>query len=66
MAEDNDLQEVKPLREPERDPECCGRRMRKLQHASPSTGQLLTVFSCERCGRQMRVPPAVRPGGGPA
>jgi rubrerythrin len=47
-------QEVKPLMEPERKPEHCGRRMRKFSTASPSTGALLTVWMCDVCGTQQR------------
>jgi hypothetical protein len=51
---DEPLQEVKPLREPARLPEHCGARMRKLASASPATGKLLTVWTCDRCGTQVR------------
>jgi hypothetical protein len=55
MDEPTTAQEVKPLREPQRLPEHCGRRMRKFSSASPSSGALLTVWTCEACGVQQRV-----------
>lgn len=49
----SEMQEVKSLREVPRVPEHCGEPMRKMQNASPSTGDMLTVYVC-KCGQQMR------------
>lgn len=55
------MQEVKSLREVPRDPVCCGKPMRKVQNASPSTGEMLTVYVCSAgCGKQT---PLVRSNG---
>jgi len=54
--QDENLQEVKLLREPQASPVHCGKPMRKLAGASPSTGKLLTVYSCDGCGTQQREP----------
>lgn len=53
-----ELQEVRPLREPVREPEHCGRRMRKLSGVAQSSGALLTVYTCDTCGAQQRPPAA--------
>lgn len=50
------LQEVKTLREPQAAPTCCGMPMRKLSNASPSTGKILIVYHCYKCGTQRRTP----------
>jgi hypothetical protein len=48
------MDKVKTLREVPRVPECCGKAMSKMQNASPATGKILTVYSCEHCGKQMK------------
>ena len=55
------MQEVKSFREVPRVPECCGKPMRRVQNASPSTGEMLTVYVCaQNCGKQL---PPVRSNG---
>ena len=51
------VREVKRLQEPVRDFRHCGRPMRKLQHPSATTGELITVYVCAKdCGHQERLP----------
>jgi hypothetical protein len=47
------VQEVKPIREVPRQPEHCGKRMRKLSGIGTASGKLVTVYACE-CGHQER------------
>jgi hypothetical protein len=54
MDQPNDLQEVKSLREVPRQPEHCGVRMRKLTSASATTGAMIIIHACEKCGTQIR------------
>lgn len=53
MEKLDDVHEVQALREVPRDPEHCGRKMRKLQGVSPSTGNIRTFFHCEACGHKI-------------
>ncbi len=53
-----EMQEVTPLREPVRDPEHCGRRMRKFSGVSPASGKIVTTYACDACGAQQRLPAA--------
>ena len=55
MSEDvQGMQEVQPLREVPRPPECCGAPMRKLQ-GQAAAGGLATVWVCAKdCGRQVK------------
>lgn len=54
-------QEVKSLREPQRPPEHCGRKMRKLQmplqrpKRDENEPDVVTVYSCDECGHQVRL-----------
>lgn len=50
----DNVSEVKSLREVPRDPEHCGVRMKKLQATSSVSGEIVTVYSCEKCGAQQR------------
>jgi len=55
MDDNTKLEEVKPLKEPERAPEHCGKRMRRMSNVTPF-GKLLTVYVCDKCGVQQRPP----------
>lgn len=53
--DDTKLDEVKRFTEPDRAPEHCGQRMRKMSNVTPF-GKLLIVYVCDRCGQQQRPP----------
>ena len=53
---DNELQEVKPLREVPRTAECCGQRMRLMTHPSVTGTGMKRVNVCDKCGTQQQLP----------